>query len=37
MVPLLKLPVENVVGSNEELAPKQDERAVKRTFAIVVP
>jgi hypothetical protein len=37
MVPLIKLSVENVVGSDEGLASRRDERAVKRIFAIAAP
>jgi hypothetical protein len=37
MVPLIKLSVKNVVGSDEGSASRRDERAVKRAFAIAVP
>jgi hypothetical protein len=36
MVPLPELPVENIVGSDEALASRRDERAIKRTIAIAV-
>jgi hypothetical protein len=37
MVPLLKLSVKNVVGSDEGPASRGAERAVKKAFAIAIP